>query len=88
MMRPQRRENYSVERLGPSQRSTAKALFSMMATVFEEEHEDLSDSYVDKLLAREDMWILAAFSADEIVGGLTAHVLPLTRIESREIFIY
>jgi aminoglycoside 3-N-acetyltransferase I len=60
----------------------------MMATVFEEEHEDLSDSYVDKLLAREDMWILAAFSADEIVGGLTAHVLPLTRIESREIFIY
>jgi aminoglycoside 3-N-acetyltransferase I len=32
--------------------------------------------------------VLAATMGDEIVGGLTAHTLPMTRSESREIFIY
>jgi aminoglycoside 3-N-acetyltransferase I len=59
-----------------------------MAQVFEEEHEPLSDEYVARLLAREELWILAATSGEEIVGGLTAHTLPMTRSESREIFIY
>lgn len=59
-----------------------------MAEVFEEEHEDLSDEYVAELLAREELWILAAMWRDEVVGGLTAHSLPMTRSMSREIFIY
>jgi aminoglycoside 3-N-acetyltransferase I len=60
----------------------------MMASVFEESHEPLSDVYVARLLARDDLWILAATFGDEIVGGLTAHVLPMTRSESHELFIY
>jgi GNAT superfamily N-acetyltransferase len=32
--------------------------------------------------------VLAATMGDEIVGGLMAHMLPMTRSESREIFIY
>jgi aminoglycoside 3-N-acetyltransferase I len=77
-----------VKRLAPSDRRIAKQLFSMMALVFEEDHEDLSDGYVDGLLSRDDFWLLAARSGDDVIGGLSAHTLPMTRSESREIFIY
>ena len=77
-----------VARLGAGDRLKAKRLFSMMAEVFEESHEDLGDDYVDGLLARADFWALAAFSGGDVVGGLTAHTLPMTRARSREIFIY
>jgi aminoglycoside 3-N-acetyltransferase I len=59
-----------------------------MAEVFEEAHDGLSDTYVDQLLERCELWVLAATAGEEIVGGLTAHTLPMTRSESREIFIY
>ena len=59
-----------------------------MAEVFEEPGERLSDSYVDALLDREVFWAIAALSGDEVVGGLTAHTLPMTRTESAEVFIY
>jgi aminoglycoside 3-N-acetyltransferase I len=77
-----------IARLGASDRTSAKALFTMMAAVFEENRASLSDPYVDALLAREDLWVLGASVGDDIVAGLTAHTLPMTRSESREIFIY
>ena len=75
-------------RLTSGDRELAKSLFAMMSDVFEEETERLGDDYVDRLLAREDFWVLAAFLGDEIVGGVTAHTLPMTRTESSEVFIY
>src|SRR5579862_8312588 len=75
-------------RLGPSDGRTAGRLFAMMAAVFDEAHETLSDAYLDRLLARDEFWVIAAFSGDDVVGGLTAHALPMTRTESRELFIY
>lgn len=59
-----------------------------MAEVFEEAHDHLSDEYLAQLLARSQFWALAATWGDEIVGGLTAHSLPMTQSESRELFIY
>jgi aminoglycoside 3-N-acetyltransferase I len=59
-----------------------------MADVFEEACEPLSDRYLDALLSGENFWVLAALLGDEIVGGLTAHALPMTRTESTELFIY
>jgi len=59
-----------------------------MAEVFDEHRERLSDKYVDDLLSREDFWAIAALSGDEVVGGLTAHSLPMTRTASTEVFIY
>jgi aminoglycoside 3-N-acetyltransferase I len=79
---------YRATRLVAGDGPVAKRLLLTMAQVFEEEHEPLSDEYVARLLAREELWILAATSGEEIVGGLTAHTLPMTRSESREIFIY
>jgi aminoglycoside 3-N-acetyltransferase I len=79
---------YRIARLGAGDGTVARALFSTMAAVFEEGHAPLSDGYVTRLLARDDLFVLAATWRAEVVGGLTAHVLPMTRSESREVFIY
>ncbi|NIA70041.1 GNAT family N-acetyltransferase [Pelagibius litoralis] len=78
----------TVKRLSAGETETAGALFSMMAAVFEEESEDLSPGYVERLLGRDDFWAMAAFMGGELVGGLTAHTLPLTRLEVSEVFIF
>jgi aminoglycoside 3-N-acetyltransferase I len=44
-----------------------------MAEVFGQGCESLSDDYVDRILAREDFWAIAACVDDLIVGGLNAH---------------
>jgi aminoglycoside 3-N-acetyltransferase I len=62
--------------------------FAMMAAVFEEGGPPLSRGYVDRLLAREGFWAFVAVAGGEIVGGLTAHALPMTRDERTEMFIY
>jgi aminoglycoside 3-N-acetyltransferase I len=81
-------------RLTTGDRELARALFSLMAEVFEEEPRPLSDGYLDRLLARDEFWAIAAFESargdrgNRIVGGLTAHTLPMTRAETSELFIY
>ncbi len=75
-------------RLSAGDRDVARRLFTLMAEVFDEGCEPLSDAYVDSLLSREGFWAVAAFAGEELVGGLTAHTLPMTRSESAEIFIF
>lgn len=77
-----------ISRLTADDRELARALFILMAEVFEEESEPLSDRYLDQLLSRRDFWAIAAFVDDDIVGGLTAHTLPMTRTATSEVFIY
>jgi aminoglycoside 3-N-acetyltransferase I len=77
-----------VVRLTSGDREVARRLFATMAGVFGHGCESLSDDYLDRLLAREDFWALAACVGDLIVGGLTAHTLPMTGSSSSEIFIY
>ncbi|WNG60559.1 GNAT family N-acetyltransferase [Archangium gephyra] len=77
-----------LKRLKAGDRELAKVLFPVMAEVFEEGSGELSDGYIDRLLGREDFWAIAAFVDNDIVGGLTAHTLPMTRAEYSEIFIY
>jgi aminoglycoside 3-N-acetyltransferase I len=76
------------KRLTSGERDLARRLFALMAEVFEEAHEPLGDAHLDRLLDREDFWAIAAFAGDELVGGVTAHTLPMTRSESSELFIY
>jgi len=75
-------------RLKAADRDLARALFALMAEVFEEGCEPLSDGYLDRLLGRPEFWALAALDGEEIIGGLTAHVLPMTSAETSELFIY
>jgi aminoglycoside 3-N-acetyltransferase I len=69
-------------------RDLARRLFAMLAEVFEEPGAALSDAYLEALLARPDFWAMAALSGDDVVGGVTAHALPMTRAETSELFIY
>jgi aminoglycoside 3-N-acetyltransferase I len=75
-------------RLIAGDRAPARRLFALLAAVFEEDSEPLSDSYLDHLLGRADFWAIAAYVDGDLVGGLTAHALPLTRAETFELFIY
>lgn len=59
-----------------------------MAEVFGEDSAPLGDGYVDRLLSDDSFWALAAFAGPDVVGGLTAHSLPMTRRPSSELFIY
>ncbi|MES2521753.1 MAG: GNAT family N-acetyltransferase [Gemmatimonadota bacterium] len=77
-----------VRRLGPGDRDLARRLFAMMDDVFEAASEPLGDAYVDTLLGRTSFWAVAALSGNDVVGGLTAHELPMTRAETHELFIY
>jgi aminoglycoside 3-N-acetyltransferase I len=77
-----------VRRLHIGDRDVATSLFAMMGEVFGEAGEPLRDAYVELLLRREEFWVIAALVGDEVVGGLTAHALPMTRSESSEVFVY
>jgi aminoglycoside 3-N-acetyltransferase I len=77
-----------VIRLSPRDRDLARRLFATMAEVFGQDCESLSDGYLDRILAREDFWAIAACVGDLVVGGLTAHALPMTSSSSSEMFIY
>ena len=77
-----------IRRLAAGDRELARATFAMMAAVFDEPTRPLPDDYVDALLARADFWALAAVEGDEPLGGITAHVIPMTRSPSSELFVY
>ena len=84
----QQEEQMLVKRLRKDDRERARETFTLMANVFETRIEPLSDSYLDALLERESFWALAAFVDGTVVGGLTAHTLPVTRLAAYELFIY
>lgn len=77
-----------VKRLVRGDAAAAGVMFEMMARVFGEDSEPLGEDYLDDLLGREGFWALAAFIGPDIVAGLTAHTLPMTRSPSSEVFIY
>ena len=78
----------AVRRLTTDDLDDARRLFEVMSQVFEERSEALSGEYLNRLLSRDDFWVFAAFRGSEVIGGLTAHTLPMTRSQVSEIFIY
>jgi aminoglycoside 3-N-acetyltransferase I len=77
-----------VKRLVRGDAAAASVMFEMMAGVFGEDSEPLSEGYLEDLLDREGFWAIAAFVGPDIVAGLTAHTLPMTRSPTSEVFIY
>lgn len=67
-------------------------MFATMAEVFAEDEGDaaepLDDDHVVALLQRVEFWAVVAIEGGAVVGGLTAHALPMTRSRSTELFIY
>lgn len=83
-----------VRRLGPGDDALASTLFAVIAQVFVDDGEPaedvvpLDDATVRDLLARPAFWAVAAQVNGEVVGGLTAHTLPMTRSPTSELFLY
>lgn len=77
-----------VRRLTAADTALARQVFLTMAAVFEDDGAPLPDAYLATLLARPGFWAFAAVDGDAVIGGLTAHTLPMTRSESAEVFIY
>lgn len=81
-------------RLRAGDELVAREMFRMMAAVFEENGDGeacgdpLRDEDLATLLGQDGFWALAASEGDMVVGGLTAHALPMTRDRSKELFIY
>ncbi len=77
-----------VRRLTAADVELARQTFLTMSAVFETPGAALDDEYVRALLGRPGFWAFAAIDGDRVLGGLTAHTLPMTRSESAEVFIY
>jgi aminoglycoside 3-N-acetyltransferase I len=77
-----------VVRLTNTDTALGKKLFVLMASVFEEDTQPLEDPYLEALLANPAFWVLGVWDGDTLVGGLTAHALPMTRSASKELFLY
>lgn len=77
-----------IRRLTVADVALARRVFLTMTEVFEDPGEPLGDAYLATLLARPDFWAFAAVDGDDVLGGITAHTLLMTRNESREVFIY
>jgi aminoglycoside 3-N-acetyltransferase I len=77
-----------VKRLSSADIAVARQTFAVMLEAFEEEPSVLSDVYLERLLTRQDFWVFSASIGGEVIGGLTAHTLPMTRNESEEVFVY
>jgi aminoglycoside 3-N-acetyltransferase I len=82
----------AVRRLGSGDEAVAREMFATMAEVFAEDEGDaaepLDDDHVVALLRRVEFWAVVAIEGGAVVGGLTAHALPMTRSRSTELFIY
>jgi aminoglycoside 3-N-acetyltransferase I len=81
-------QEIQVNTLTLANRGLARNTFAMMAEVFGEEHTELRDEYIDRLFKDGRFLALAAVLRKEVIGGITAYVLPMTRAETRELFIY
>ncbi len=86
----------TIRRLVPGDERLARETFRTMAAVFDEEEGASSDSDggslrdedLAALLRRDEFWALVAIEGDEVVGGVTAHALPMTRHRGNELFLY
>jgi len=78
----------TTRRLGPGDERQAHELFAVMAAQFDEPSEPLGDEYVVNLLSAASFWAVAAFDGNRVVGGITAHTIPMTRSASSELFVY
>lgn len=77
-----------IRRLGPGDTEAAAELYAALADWLDAPGPALRPAEVDALLARTDLWSVAAFDGTRVIGGLTAHVLPMTRAAGVELFIY
>lgn len=76
-----------IRRLKASDSVTAAAVALVMARTFSE-GAGASPARLCQLLQEANFWFYGAFDNGSPVGGLTAHVVPITSEDGYELFIY
>ncbi|MCP5150640.1 MAG: AAC(3)-I family aminoglycoside N-acetyltransferase [Ectothiorhodospiraceae bacterium] len=81
-----------VSALGPGDVPAMRALTRVLGEAFEDletyARAPASDAYLERILARDELVVLAATKDGEIVGGLVAYELVKIERERSEIYIY
>jgi aminoglycoside 3-N-acetyltransferase I len=81
-----------IERLQPSQAQLMPGLQAMFGKAFEDAEGWSKNrpgaAYVHKLLAKPDVFVLAALKDEQVVGGLVAYELQKIEQPRSEIYIY
>ena len=81
-----------MKRLRGTDAAALRDMLRVFADAFEDPDSYLtrqpSDAYLERLLASEAFLCVAAFSGDEVVGGLAAYVLPKFEQPRSELYVY
>jgi aminoglycoside 3-N-acetyltransferase I len=78
-----------ISRLTKKSSKEFKELIKLFNDVFQEGNDLLpSDSYLENLLTNPYLMVYVTTIDNEIVGGLTAYILPKYNAEKSELFIY
>jgi aminoglycoside 3-N-acetyltransferase I len=65
------------------------SLIEMFKTVFEESESGISnETNLQRLLSSSNFIVIAAVFENEVIGGLTAYVLPMYYSDDSEVFLY
>jgi aminoglycoside 3-N-acetyltransferase I len=75
-------------RLAVREGPLARRLFVMMAEVLGDPVQESSDAHVEALLSDVRFWAVAALAGNEVVGGVTAHTIPMTYKPTPALFVY
>ncbi len=77
------------QKLEPHQREYLSAMIELYIIVFERENSSIpSIEYLERLLQDERMMFMSAILDNEVVGALTAYVLPSVYGTFNEVFLY
>lgn len=78
-----------IKKLSAREIDRFEALVNVFEEVFGMENFLMPDSdYLEKLLKKEDFMVYVALFGEQVVGGLTAYVLPSYYFQSSEVYIY
>lgn len=77
-----------IQRLQPGDGEIARRTFTALADLFEESGGVLDVAQSEAVLASPSFWAYSATVGGTVVGGLTAHTLPMTSSASSEVFLY
>ena len=78
-----------IKRLNESDLQFFKSLIDLFNMVFEEDRSNIgNDGNLAGLLGNAQFIVMAALAEQEVVGGLTAHELPMYYADYSEVFVY
>lgn len=77
-----------IRKLNKEDREALLQLRKLYNEVFETESDNISFVYIDNLLKDERLLFLVAEQDNQIIGGLTAYILPSLYTEKSEVLIY